>query len=77
MLGRGLADYKDVINCEDRPRPSDEAGLPGVLTGAYPLPMRYIFVPQTGHAPCVAGLPFFMVTAFASFISRCVRHFRQ
>jgi hypothetical protein len=37
----------------------------------------YMPVPQTGHVPFVAGLPFFMVTGFASFISRCVRHFRQ
>jgi hypothetical protein len=37
----------------------------------------YIFVPQTGQEPLVAGLPFFIVTAWASFISRWVRHFRQ
>ena len=28
----------------------------------YPLPIRYIFVPHTGQAPCVAGRPFFRVT---------------
>ena len=28
----------------------------------YPLPIRYIFVPHTGQAPCVAGRPFFKVT---------------
>jgi hypothetical protein len=37
----------------------------------------YMPVPHTGHVPFVAGLPFFIVTGFASFISRCVRHFRQ
>jgi hypothetical protein len=37
----------------------------------------YMPVPHTGHVPFVAGLPFFMVTGVAPFISRCVRHFRQ
>jgi hypothetical protein len=32
--------------------------------------MRYIFVPQTGQEPEVAGLPFFIWTSFGSFISR-------
>ena len=41
------------------------------------LPILYMPVPQTGHAPFVAGLPFFIVTGVASFISRWVRHFRR
>jgi hypothetical protein len=59
-------------------RKPESAGLTqAAMRGCYPLPMRYIFVPQTGQAPLVAGLPFFMVTGFGSFMSRCVRHFRQ
>jgi hypothetical protein len=43
----------------------------------FALPILYMPVPHVGHTPFVAGLPFFMVTAVASFISRCVLHFRQ
>jgi hypothetical protein len=32
------------------------------------LPILNIFVPQTVHIPCVAGLPFFIVIFFSSFI---------
>ena len=41
------------------------------------LPMRNIAVPHVGHTPLVAGLPFFMVTALALFISFLERHFTQ
>ena len=44
---------------------------------AYALPMRYIFVPQTGHVPWVAGRPFFRVTFCGFRISLLARHFRQ
>ena len=36
----------------------------------FALPILYMPVPQVGHTPLVAGLPFFIVTAVASFISR-------
>ena len=36
----------------------------------FALPILYMPVPHTGQTPLVAGLPFFMVTALASFISR-------
>ena len=39
--------------------------------------MRNIFVPQTGHLPWVAGLPFFMVIWAGSAISLLVLHFTQ
>jgi hypothetical protein len=39
--------------------------------------MRNIFVPQTGHVPCTAFFPFFMVTFFGSFISLLALHFTQ
>jgi hypothetical protein len=41
------------------------------------LPILNILVPQTGQTPCVAGLPFFMVTFFSSFIVRLDLHFTQ
>jgi len=41
------------------------------------LPILNILVPQTGHLPSVAGLPFFMVMGAAFCISRFSRHFRQ
>ena len=41
------------------------------------LPMRNIFVPQTGQTPWVAGLPFFMVTFFSSFIALLALHLTQ
>jgi hypothetical protein len=41
------------------------------------LPILNIFVPQVGQTPWVAGLPFFIVMALASFISFLVRHLTQ
>ena len=40
-------------------------------------PIRIIVVPQTGHLPFMAGLPFFSFTATAFLISRLARHFTQ
>jgi len=40
-------------------------------------PIRNILVPHVGHTPWVAGLPFFIVMALASFISFLARHFIQ
>src|SRR5437868_14724229 len=37
-------------------------------------PIRNILVPQTGQTPWVAGLPFFMVTFFSSFIVLLALH---
>jgi hypothetical protein len=39
--------------------------------------MRYNFVPQTGHVPVVAGLPFFMVIFCGFFTSREALHLTQ
>ena len=39
--------------------------------------MRNTFVPQTGHVPCVAGLPFFRVTLVAFWIFRFALHLKQ
>lgn len=41
------------------------------------LPILNILVLQTGQEPSVAGLPFFIVMGFGSFISRFTLHFRQ
>lgn len=43
----------------------------------FALPILYMPVPHVGQTPFVAGLPFFIVTGVASFISRWVLHFRQ
>jgi len=43
----------------------------------YALPILNILVAQTGQLPWVAGLPFFMVMALASFISLLALHFIQ
>ena len=43
----------------------------------YPFPIINIFVLQVGHVPLVAGLPFFMVMDFGSFISLLVLHLTQ
>ncbi len=40
-------------------------------------PILDIFVPHTVQVPCVAGLPFFMVTWTGLSISRLVRHLTQ
>jgi hypothetical protein len=40
-------------------------------------PILNIFVPQVGHTPWVAGLPFFIVILLGSFISLFSRHFTQ
>jgi hypothetical protein len=47
-----------------------------VSESAYP-PMRNNVVPQTGHTPFMAFLPFFMVTLWGLCISRFVLHFTQ
>jgi len=39
--------------------------------------MRVSFVPQTVQGPCRAGLPFFMVICWESFISRLSLHLTQ
>jgi hypothetical protein len=41
------------------------------------LPILNIFVPQVGQTPWVAGLPFFIVISFVSFISRLALHLTQ
>jgi hypothetical protein len=51
-----------------------EGYVVGVTSDA---PILKIFVPHTGHTPCVAGRPFFIVIAFASLISREALHFTQ
>src|SRR5215211_832097 len=40
-------------------------------------PILNIFVPHTVHVPCVAGLPFFIVTFFSSFIVLLALHLTQ
>jgi hypothetical protein len=40
-------------------------------------PILNILVPQTEQVPCVAGLPFFIVTAVGLTISRLALHFTQ
>jgi hypothetical protein len=40
-------------------------------------PILNIFVPQVGQTPWVAGLPFFIVISFGSFISRLALHLTQ
>jgi len=44
---------------------------------AYAAPILYIPVPQTGHFPFIAGLPFFMVTFCAAGSSLLARHLTQ
>ncbi len=41
------------------------------------LPILNIFVPQTVQIPCVAGLPFFIVIFFSSFIDLFDLHLTQ
>ena len=50
---------------------------PGHAHCYLPAPILKILVPQTGHAPSVAGRPFFMVICFAFLISRWALHFMQ
>jgi hypothetical protein len=49
----------------------------GLGRDGHDAPILKIFVPHTGHVPCVAGRPFFIVIAFASLISREALHFTQ
>ena len=72
--------FKSVI-------PNRGAGYPSVwissprktvaILSGYAFPILNILVPQFGQVPWVAGLPFFMVIALASFISLLARHFIQ
>jgi hypothetical protein len=41
------------------------------------LPILNIFVPHTVQIPCVAGLPFFIMTFFSSFIDVFDLHLTQ
>lgn len=43
----------------------------------YYLPILNILVPQTVQIPWVAGLPFFIVTFFSSFMFLLALHFTQ
>lgn len=43
----------------------------------YYFPIRKTLVPQLGHEPCVAGLPFFNVIVTGFFISRFDLHLKQ
>lgn len=43
----------------------------------YAAPILYMPVPQTGHFPFIAGLPFFMVTLSGLSTSLLVRHLTQ
>ena len=63
---------------QDEPRPVNRNG-PLVRAGTcyLLLPILNILVPHSGQMPWVAGLPFFIVTAFSSFIVRLVRHLTQ
>lgn len=44
---------------------------------AYLAPILYIPVPQTGHLPFIAGLPFFIVTFSGFSTSLFARHLTQ
>ena len=44
---------------------------------SYALPILNIEIPHVGHVPFVAGLPFFIVTAWVLFISLLSLHFTQ
>ena len=81
-------DHHNAADCERLTaiRPDDRKGTarappPSVSAwpeiGYFALPILNIVVPQTGHLPFVAGLPFFIVVASAFDISRWVLHFRQ
>ena len=45
--------------------------------GVQAFPILNILVLHTGQEPSVAGLPFFMVMGFGSFMSRFTLHLRQ
>src|SRR5215470_2114845 len=45
--------------------------------GYFEAPILNSFVPHTGHAPCTAGRPFFMVICVGSLISLLALHFTQ
>src|SRR5205823_904865 len=48
-------------------------GRKGTGAAYFAAPIRMIVVPQTGHFPFIAGLPFFSFTATALLISRFAR----
>jgi hypothetical protein len=43
----------------------------------YPLPIRKTLVPQTGHMPWIAGLPFLRVVFWGFLMSRLALHLTQ
>src|SRR5438445_13631320 len=47
------------------------------VTAYFAAPIRIIVVPQTGHLPFIAGLPFFSLAATGFLISRLARLFTQ
>lgn len=48
-----------------------------ILVDDYFEPILYIPVPQTGHLPFIAGLPFFIVTCSGLATSLLARHLTQ
>jgi hypothetical protein len=64
------------LNKENR-HPFEKEYLFSALKLVYYLPILNILVPQVGHTPWVAGLPFFMVMDLAFFISFLARHLTQ
>lgn len=74
--GRRLtASRPDIAKGTTHAPPPHEFELPEI--GYFALPILNIVVPQTGHLPFVAGLPFFIVVASAFDISCCFLHFKQ
>ena len=49
----------------------------GLQTSYFAAPMRKTLVPQEGHTPWVAGLPFFMVILWGLLISFLALHLTQ
>jgi hypothetical protein len=74
----GAVKESGKINYAHRGRLASSVGVTLLVAcDYYALPIRNTFVPQVGHTPWVAGLPFFIVMAFGFLISLLVRHFIQ
>lgn len=65
----------EIPVCNENPR--KRRGFSFEQNRSFYPPILYIPVPQTGHLPFIAGLPFFIVTFTALGSSRFARHFTQ
>jgi len=66
-----------TFQCFRKTKDPRDSGIFLIKEFYFAAPILNIFVPQAGHFPVTAGLPFFIFISCASFISFFALHFTQ